>query len=114
MVGGMLRQPYRGTMARAFRYATATRAFSAKASASGALYMCGTGESHKLGLGDTKDRETPVLVEALAGVPISHVACGKYHSVALSAAGDVYACGFGGSFFNGAGGLGHGDRKQLD
>ena len=32
---------------------------------SGALYMCGTGEFHNLGLGDTKDRETPVLVEAL-------------------------------------------------
>ena len=51
----------------AFGHVTAARAFSAKAASatSGALYMCGTGESHKLGLGDTKDRETPVLVEAL-------------------------------------------------
>ena len=149
---------------------TAARAFSAKAASatSGALYMCGTGESHKLGLGDTKDRETPVLVEALADVPIARVACGKnhsaavtasgdvyawglndcgqlglgqaasknqttpakvealsgigvtqlscgeYHTLALTAEGEVYSCGWGGSFFRGAGGLGHGDRQQLD
>ena len=30
------------------------------------------------------------LVEALADVPIVHVACGKYHTAALSADGDVY------------------------
>ena len=145
---------------------SAARAFSSSvAPISGTLYMCGTGESNKLGLGDTKDREVPVLVEALADVKISHVACGKYHSAALSTAGDVYmwgdercgqlglgkakaptptkvealsgigvtqlscgmyhtlalteagevySCGFGGSFFNGAGGLGHGNRKQLN
>merc|ERR1719217_345880 len=72
------------------------RAFSStavSATSAGTLYMCGTGESHKLGLGDTKDRETPVLVEALADVPIARVACGKYHSAALTASGDVYAWG---------------------
>ena len=26
----------------------------------------------------------------------------------------MYSCGWGGSFFRGAGGLGHGDRQQLD
>ena len=43
------------------------RAFasSASAPAAGTLYMCGTGESNKLGLGDTKDRETPTIVEGL-------------------------------------------------
>ena len=55
----------------AFGQVTAARAFFlgegsiGHSATSGALYMCGTGESHKLGLGDTKDRETPVLVEAL-------------------------------------------------
>ena len=141
------------------------RGFSAGAVA-GALHMCGTGESNKLGMGDTRDRETPTPVKALEGVPIAHVACGKYHTAALTASGEVYAwglessgqlglgsthtkasvpapvvelsgrgvaqlacgmyhtlaltvdgevlsCGFGGSFFNGAGGLGHGDREQL-
>ena len=147
------------------------RRFSAAAStaapAVGTLYMCGTGDSHKLGLGDTNDRENPTLVEALKGTPIVHVACGKYHSaavssdgdvyawglessgqlglgsartrahtptkvealsgkgvtqlscgmyhtLALTAAGEVYSCGFGGSLLNGAGGLGHGNRTQLE
>ena len=129
--------------------------------------MCGTGDSHKLGLGDTNDRENPTLVEALKGTPIVHVACGKYHSaavssdgdvyawglessgqlglgsartrahtptkvealsgkgvtqlscgmyhtLALTAAGEVYSCGFGGSLLNGASGLGHGNRTQLE
>ena len=149
--------------------ATLSRRFSTASpggAAAGSLYICGTGESNKLGLGDTSDRETPTLVEGL-GAPVQHVACGKYHTMALTASGDVYAwglessgqlglgsartkaktpqkvealsgigvrqlscgsyhtlaltetgevwsCGFGGSFFNGAGGLGHGDRKQLD
>lgn len=147
------------------------RRFSAAAStaapAMGTLYMCGTGDSHKLGLGDTNDRENPTLVEALKGTPIVHVACGKYHSaavssdgdvyawglessgqlglgsartrahtptkvealsgkgvtqlscgmyhtLALTAAGEVYSCGFGGSLLNGASGLGHGNRTQLE
>ena len=43
------------------------RAFCAVASSrpSGTLYIAGTGESNKLGVGDTKDREVPTLVEAL-------------------------------------------------
>ena len=43
---------------RAFSTATVQRP-------SGKLYICGTGESNKLGLGDTKDREVPVLVDGL-------------------------------------------------
>jgi alpha-tubulin suppressor-like RCC1 family protein len=142
------------------------RSFSTAPQA-GVLHICGTGESNKLGVGDTRDRETPTVVEALKDVPIVQVACGKYHTAALSADGDVYAwglessgqlglgsrstkastpvkvdglcgrgitqlscgmyhtlaltaegevysCGFGGSFFNGAGGLGHGNRTQLE
>ena len=32
----------------------------------------------------------------------------------LTAAGEVYSCGFGGSLLNGASGLGHGNRTQLE
>ena len=42
------------------------------------------------------------------------LSCGTYHTLALTDSGEVYACGFGGSFFNGAGGLGLGDRRQRD
>jgi len=137
------------------------------AATSGVLHICGTAESHKLGLGDSQDREVPVPLPALEGIKFTHVACGKYHSAAVSEEGDVYAwglessgqlglgsyrtkahtpakvdalsgcgvsqlscgsyhtlaltakgevysTGFGGSFFHGAGGLGHGNRQQLD
>jgi len=133
----------------------------------GVLHICGTGEYLKLGLGDQQDRESPVPVTELADMDVTHVACGKFHTACITAAGDVYAwglegsgqlglgstrtkaptpkkveelsgigvkqlscglyhtlaltesgdvfsCGFAGSFLNGAGGLGHGDRKQLD
>jgi len=150
----------------ASRAAFSTSAAAKNKSAAGTLYMCGTGESNKLGVGDSNDREVPVCVETLRDVPIVHVACGKYHTAAISESGDVYAwglessgqlglgsrikaslpqkvealcglgvtqlsCGmyhtlaltdkgevysfgFGGSFFNGAGGLGLGDRSQRD
>ncbi|KAL1528829.1 hypothetical protein AB1Y20_010156 [Prymnesium parvum] len=144
------------------------RAFStAAAPQGGTLYMCGTGEYNKLGVSDTKDREVPVAVEGLEDVEIIQVSCGKYHTAALSASGDVFAwglessgqlglgsartkapvptkvdalsqmkvkslscglyhtlaltdegevwsVGYGGSFFSGAGALGHGNRAQLD
>ena len=76
------------------RSSIANRLFSTSASAkAGRLYICGTGESNKLGLGDTSDRETPTVVEALADIPITHVSCGRYHTAALSADGDVYTWG---------------------
>lgn len=145
------------------------RCFSSSGTVAGQLYICGTGESNKLGLGagDTSDRETPTLVSALEGVPVVQVSCGRYHTAALSADGDVYAwglessgqlglgsartkapvptkvealssigvkalscglyhtlalteagevysCGFGGSFLNGVGGLGTGERTQVE
>ena len=158
----------RRTALRFSRELSRRRGFSSSAAAApaaGILHMCGTGESNKLGLGDTRDRELPMVVEALKDTPVVHVALGKYHSAALSASGDVYtwglessgqlghgskqkaptplivdtlsgigvtqlscgyyhtlaltasgevySCGFGGSFFSGAGGLGHGDRSSL-
>ena len=141
------------------------RLFSSSAAPSGQLYVCGTGDSHKLGLGDTNDREAPVplelgapvvhaacgkyhsaavtadgevymwglessgqlglgssrtkartpqRVEALSGVGVVEVSCGMYHTLARTEGGDVYSCGFGGSFLNGVGGLGHDSRAQLD
>ena len=155
---GGLRGVVRGSL-RAFSSAAAERR-------AGKLYICGTGESNKLGLGDTRDREvpvpiealleedivhvsidkyhsmavsasgdvfawgleasgqlglgshrtkapTPTKVEALSGIGVTAISCGMYHTLALTDAGEVWSVGFGGSFLGGAGGLGHGDRKQL-
>ena len=72
----------------AARAALRRRGFSsAAAPLSGTLYICGTGESNKLGVGDTRDRETPTLVEALQ-VPLR---TRPPSSSAAAAAGASYA-----------------------
>jgi len=53
-------------------------------------------------------------IDALSGVGVCQLSCGSYHTLAMTTGGEVYSTGFGGSFFNGAGGLGHGNRSQLD
>ena len=66
---------------------------SASARRAGRLYIGGTGEYNKLGVGDQNDREAPVVVEDLRDVPVTHVACGKYHTAAVAASGEVYMWG---------------------
>jgi alpha-tubulin suppressor-like RCC1 family protein len=53
------------------------------------------GAGRALGLDDDNDREEPVELPALRGVPIVQVACGKHHTMALSADGEVWAWGAG-------------------
>ena len=70
----------------------------------GDVFSFGVGSRGQLGHGDIEDRQSrePCLIEALAGVTVAGIACGKWHSVALSAAGDVYSWGW-----NKHGQLGH-------
>lgn len=49
----------------------------------------------QLGLGHTNDEVTPRVVEALAGQPVSLLSCGWRHTLAVTAAGEVYAWGRG-------------------
>ncbi|KAG8457012.1 hypothetical protein KFE25_004411 [Diacronema lutheri] len=78
---------------RAFASASAAAGAAPKAVA-GRLFMWGTGEFGKLGLGDASiDVEIPTPVPALVGVPIVQVSCGKQHTLALAASGDVWAWG---------------------
>ena len=89
----MLRRPIVQLAGAGARLLSSGGGAAATTTAAGKLYVCGTGESNKLGLGNTSDLETPTLVEALAEVPIKHVSCGRYHTAALAADGDVYAWG---------------------
>ena len=74
----------------------------------GCVYTFGLGSRGQLGLGHIQPAEEPVLVEALAGVPVKDIACGSWHSLALSVYGDVYSWGW-----NEAGQLGHSlDSRQ--
>lgn len=48
----------------------------------------------QLGTGSTNSEEHPVLVDALAGIKIIDIACGAWHSAAVSAFGDLYVWGW--------------------
>lgn len=50
-------------------------------------------------------------MEGLRSKRVVDVACGEQHTACVDSEGRVHTWGFGGSFFRGAGGLGHGDKK---
>ena len=60
---------------------------------SGQVYTLGMGSEGQLGHGNTSDCTEPRLVDGLASRPVAQVACGKSHSLALTAEGDVYSWG---------------------
>jgi hypothetical protein len=77
---------------------------------SGAVYSWGHCPLGSLGHGAGVERAArPRLVEALAGIRIVALAAGEQSSAAVSDEGDVYTWGWGGSYWKGNGGLGHGD-----
>jgi len=59
----------------------------------GAVYAWGRNEKGQLGLGDTKDRKCPTLVNALSGYRIVKAATGRNHSLFLTDEGKILACG---------------------
>ncbi|KAM8892333.1 RCC1 domain-containing protein 1 [Spinachia spinachia] len=63
-------------------------------SASGAVYTWGLGSHGQLGHGGLVSEEEPRIVEALWGMPMSHVATGGWHSVCISDGGDLYVWGW--------------------
>lgn len=48
----------------------------------------------QLGLGDLEDQEKPMLIEGLAGLKVKKIACGSWHSVAITQDGDMYVWGW--------------------
>ena len=66
------------------------------------LFSFGLNSRSQLGHGDIETRTKPTLVTALDGVPLKDIACGHWHSMALSSIGDVYSWGW-----NKHGQLGH-------
>ncbi|CAH1170552.1 unnamed protein product [Phaedon cochleariae] len=75
----------------------------------GTVYSFGRGSRGQLGHGKLDDEEEPVLVEALAGIKITQISAGGWHSGALSQDGDLYIWGW-----NGNGQLGLCKRKTDD
>jgi len=77
--------------------------------ATGTLWSWGEGECGKLGHGDTEPRQRPVRLgrEMYGGSPAVMVACGKAHTLVLTAEGCVWSCGWG--YY---GQIGHGDKAD--
>jgi hypothetical protein len=77
----------------------------------GSVYSWGTCPNFSLGQGDdTRTIVKPKKVDALAGIRIVQIASGETSTAAVSADGDLYTWGWGGSWLRGNGGLGHGDE----
>jgi E3 ubiquitin-protein ligase HERC4 len=56
----------------------------------GALYAWGCNSYGQLGIGSqSKQQQKPTLVSSLAGIPIAFIACGGYHSFAVSKSGKL-------------------------
>ena len=60
----------------------------------GCVYSYGLSTRGQLGHGDIYPVKEPCLVEALAGIRVKAIACGNWHSLALSEYGDVYSWGW--------------------
>ena len=78
----------------------------------GRVYTWGKNDCGQLGHGEGYENIglVPELVTGLESVKIKQVSCGHFHTAALSEDGELYTWGWGGSFFQGAGALGHGDK----
>ncbi|KAL3696325.1 hypothetical protein R1sor_010401 [Riccia sorocarpa] len=59
------------------------------------VFSWGNGSNYQLGIGTTGILRLPGRVDALQGSDIVAVAAAKFHSVALTASGEVYSWGFG-------------------
>ena len=72
----------------------------------GAVLTCGANSSGQLGHGDTQGRQQParLCLPVFGGARVVLVACGEYHTLAVTGGGRVYSCGG-----NHAGQLGHGN-----
>uniref|UniRef100_A0A915PMK7 Uncharacterized protein n=1 Tax=Setaria digitata TaxID=48799 RepID=A0A915PMK7_9BILA len=61
---------------------------------SGAVYSMGTGSHGELGHASLESEQQPRLIERLDGLVVVQVACGGWHSAALTDNGDVYLWGW--------------------
>lgn len=79
----------------------------------GNVFSWGANIHGQLGLGDSDDRKSPILIEDLLSTPmglelrIFKIACGAHSTIALSEDGNVYTWGSGEN-----GTLGHGETKD--
>lgn len=82
----------------------------------GVVWSWGTCRNYSLGHADAKSEKAlestsrPRRLEALSGIRIVQIAAGETASAALSDEGELFTFGWGGSWWQGNAGLGHGDN----
>lgn len=59
----------------------------------GEVFCWGQGKWGRLGQRIDMDISSPKLVDSLSGIHVKHVACGEYHTCALTDSGEVYTWG---------------------
>lgn len=59
----------------------------------GEVYTWGLGNNGRLGHGSEDDQLLPTVVSALKNKHVIEAACGSYHTVFVTSAGEAYACG---------------------
>lgn len=59
------------------------------------LFSWGNGANYQLGTGNTDIQKLPYKVEALQGLLVKEISAAKFHSVAVTALGELYTWGFG-------------------
>jgi E3 ubiquitin-protein ligase HERC2 len=80
---------------------------------SGEVYSWGSCENNSLGHGEGQPKvHRPKKIEVLQGIKIAQISANETSSAAVSEEGDVYTWGWGGSWWKGNGGLGHGDSSS--
>ena len=88
---------------RRFGSACAGHSHSAAITEDGALYTWGQGASGQLGHGTRADQRVPRVVASLQGKRVTSVACGSYHTIAVTEMMSVYTWGSGSCSQLGAG-----------
>ncbi|KAL8440325.1 hypothetical protein Efla_001167 [Eimeria flavescens] len=77
-------------------FVSAGESHSAALDTRGCTYTWGSGAFFRLGHGDEADCPTPRIIESLGGVPImQQIACGTFHTLAVSLSGVLFAWGSG-------------------
>jgi alpha-tubulin suppressor-like RCC1 family protein len=75
----------------------------------GEVYSWGDEHGGRLGHGVDADSSHPKLITAISGLNVEHVACGEFHTCAVTLSGDLYTWGDG---VNNPGLLGHGNDSS--
>jgi alpha-tubulin suppressor-like RCC1 family protein len=86
---------------------SANRYHTACVTKAGEVFTWGYGQYGRLGHGDETNQQTPKRVEALIGVKVTMVSCGRLHTVVCTEDGQMYTFGRGEH-----GQLGHGDEEN--